>query len=329
LGPALEPGELRSVPRVAALERLLARASIENKEPLPYEAELCDLFGVKAAPGRDLPIAALTHLVDFDDGHEGVWMRADPVYLHPDLSKLLLLLDAEALRIERADAQSLLEELNAGLNEEDWRLIMGKDPARWYLHLKSLPEIRTCPPLAALGRPVDSYLPAGPESRRWQRLTNEAQMILHAAEINRTRQTRGDMPVNSLWFWGAGTLPYVPPGRWSWVFGDDLLVQALAKHCACPYGNTPITVLSLFAEQNIGSTPLVVISAGRRLRQAHDVAGWRDYLSNLEKNWFVPILALLRQGHLASVELLADACLWGLTRRTLWRFWKKTKPLGR
>ena len=37
----------------------------------------------------------------------------------------------------------------------------------------------------------------------------EAQMILHEHEINVAREERGDLPINSLWLCGGGTVPAV------------------------------------------------------------------------------------------------------------------------
>ena len=59
------------------------------------------------------------------------------------------------------------------------------------------------------GEPAD-LLPAGNEGSVWRRRMNEAQMVLHAHPGNEAREARGELPVNSVWFWGAGELGAAP-----------------------------------------------------------------------------------------------------------------------
>ena len=48
---------------------------------------------------------------------------------------------------------------------------------------------------------------SGEGAERWRALLNESQIVLHNHPINAVREARGAVAVNSLWFWGAGTLP--------------------------------------------------------------------------------------------------------------------------
>ena len=139
---------------------------------------------------------------------KGGWLRADPVHLRPDMGKLLLF-DAATFELTMAEAMRLAEEINAALAEDGIRLIVGRDPGRWYLPMTSAPAIQTVPPRAVRGRHVDPFLPRGAEARRWRRLANDVQMVLHRSPLNAAREGRGEAAVNSVWFWGGGVLP--PP----------------------------------------------------------------------------------------------------------------------
>ena len=51
------------------------------------------------------------------------------------------------------------------------------------------------------------YLPTGKDGKQWHTVLNEMQILLHTAQVNIERERRGDLPINSLWFWGSGRLP--------------------------------------------------------------------------------------------------------------------------
>ena len=77
-----------AAPDMPALGALLHRAACRDDDQ-PLRARLCQAFGM-SAERTEIPVAALTHRLDFDAGHEGVWLRADPVCLRADLQRLLL-----------------------------------------------------------------------------------------------------------------------------------------------------------------------------------------------------------------------------------------------
>ena len=149
LSPKARWAEVDSAVDIAlpALELLLVRAS-HTREAIgegSYEAALCKLFGIEPKAHGDLPIAALTHLVDFEGDHAGVWIRADPVYLRPDLGKLLLF-DSSAFHVEKEEAETLIREINPILGQQGRPLSFGKGWTRWYLRLPRAPQIETYPP---------------------------------------------------------------------------------------------------------------------------------------------------------------------------------------
>jgi len=57
---------------------------------------------------------------------------------------------------------------------------------------------------SVLGKSVSPYIEQSRQILPWYKLLNEIQMFLHQHEINQDRIERGLLPINSLWFWGAG-----------------------------------------------------------------------------------------------------------------------------
>ncbi|MGQ0595509.1 MAG: hypothetical protein ACT4QB_23575 [Gammaproteobacteria bacterium] len=318
----------RAEEKPPALERLLARSDPCAVPVVPqdfYEATLCALFGLRAEPGRDLPIAALTHLVDFDVDHDGCWMRADPVYLRADLGRLRLF-DGEGLLLARDEASGLAAEVAGVLAEHGFALHIGRDSRRWYLLLPNVPDIVTRPPAAVLGDHIDPYLPSGPERRFWHRLANDVQMVLHGAAINAAREGRGEPPINSLWFWGAGTMPVRTPVPWARVLADDALGLGLARHGDIAHGPVPRGAFDLWTPGEIEGDVLVVLRPGARAKP-EPTADPYDPLHRIEEQWFAPLLAMLQRRRLARLTVYTDARCFTITRAGAWRVWRRAGPL--
>src|SRR5262249_47463736 len=116
------------------------------------------------------------------------------------------------------DAQALCEALNRHFGS---RLsVQMIDPQRWVASTDADLTVDAEPPLALAGRDVSVALPTATSA-----LLNEAQMVLHAHPVNEGLE----IPINSVWFWGAGRAPTVPTKRWHSVTADDPLVLGLGR----------------------------------------------------------------------------------------------------
>ena len=199
-----------------------------------------------ARPGRDamlrecfefigtaVPFAALTRSLDSADAAGTLWLRADPAWVVADAVTLRLLACGN-MDLSPADSEQLARALKPLFGDAGF-LLEATTPSRWYLRCPAgatLPAFS--PPDDALGDDVGRHLPEGDTGRRWQHLMNEAQVILHNHPINAERIRRGASPVNSLWFWGAGTLPEWVRTKASVVVSDDPIVHALARQAKIP-----------------------------------------------------------------------------------------------
>lgn len=162
------------------------------------------------------PLAAYARQHDNADAAQRYWLRADPVVMHPDISRVhLLAINNHDLSTEQAD--QLLNSLQTLFADDGFELSRGSSEGaheRWYVSSSEpLPE-GFAPPDAALGNPLEDFLrtntssahKSSADSKLWQRLQSETQMQLHQHPINIERQERGLSALNSLWFWGAGKL---------------------------------------------------------------------------------------------------------------------------
>ena len=250
------------------LDRLLARAvhTGEKAADESLEALAFRSFGHAAPPaGADWPVAALTALVDgfaeegvgvrlradgFAEEGSRIRLRADPVHLRADIDDLVLF-DASDIDLSPDEAEALARTVNDALAPHGPR-IEAAHPHRWYVAPDAPARIATTPLSRAAGTPVSDALPRGPDAARWHRWMNEVQMALHECPVNVERERRGAAPVNSVWVWGAGSLPPAggAPAPFVQVWTDDALLRGLARHAGVERGANPAG-----AEEWLGGGP--------------------------------------------------------------------------
>src|SRR6267142_1994529 len=208
---------------LATAETLIARGRRRRIAPVSPEAWLFGRFGVERQ--RDWPVAPYTLLADGGAPERHYWMRADPVHLQVGRDSLGLA-DSAAFEVSRAESEALVETLNRHFGGA--MLFYPMSPARWYVRLDKAPDMQTTPAAAARGAAIDEKLPAGPDAMRFNALMNEAQMLLHEHPVNAEREARGELALNSIWFWGGGVIDAERARSFSTVFSDDPLARGLA-----------------------------------------------------------------------------------------------------
>ncbi|MDX2299964.1 MAG: phosphoglycerate mutase [Xanthomonadaceae bacterium] len=294
---------LPSLAAGAAVARWLARADrLPNAEP-GEQAQLQRQFSVVPS---GWPLAALTRQMEAGDAGEHAWVRADPAHVRADLTAVRLLA-CGALGLDRAQADTLLRALQPLFDDAGWAL-SAPTPERWYLRLprdSALPAF--CAPERALGDEIHDLLPAGPEGRRWRSLLNEAQIVLHNHPLNAERSARGRLAVNSLWFFGAGTLPQQVATEAAVIASDDIELCAFAHAAGVASASLPPG----FADVPV-ATDLI------DLRHHRDAQG-------LARDWLLPLQGALSAGRVERVVLdFADGSGFALTPAQRWRFWRRS-----
>jgi len=79
--------------------------------------------------------------------------------------------------------------------------------------------------LSVLGKTANPYIEQSRQVLPWYQLLNEIQMFMHQHEVNAERISRGLLPINSLWCWGAGVLPQGFNAKLDWYCDDPVLNQ--------------------------------------------------------------------------------------------------------
>lgn len=313
--PRASPGALR----LPSLELLLARGRCTSAGSQSVEDWLRDAFELD----MPLPAGALTLLGGGGDPGTGWWMRADPVHLRLMRDRLVLAPGA-ALRAQRSEAEALCEALNRHFSAQlHFRVI---DAERWVASAADELAVDAKPPLQLAGRDVAAALP-GPASK----LLNDAQMVLHAHAVNEAREARGEPPVNSVWFWGAGRAPRIASKRWHSVNADEPLALGLGRAAGIRHGTLPASATAWLDRAPDEGRHLVVLDALRAPLALEETGEYKEALARLERDWFAPLLGALRDGRIGMVTIhVPDAaeCLACETiRGDLRRFWRRPRAL--
>ena len=256
---------------------------------------------------RGWPVAAATRQREAGDAAHAAWLRADPVFVQPDMNGARLMACGSALSLTAEDAAALLPALKPLFGDTGFP-IDAATPSHWYLRLPLGAKLPTfTSPDDALGADVFDLLPAGNEGRRWRALLSEAQVLLHNHPRNAQRIAQGRAPINSLWFCGAGPVPDHVRCDFTEVCSDDEAVQAFALLAG-------VTISPLPARWSTGE------GGGHH---AFDLRHARD-LAALHADWFAPLMADIQTGKLASAILdFADGARYTLHARQRWRFWRR------
>lgn len=306
------------LPDCRTLTRLLARADHKTCSRDYYQL-LFDLFGMNVPDNADHPIAPLAYFAETGAGTE-YCLRADPVHLSAG-GEGVVLLDNSMIGLEAKEAAAIVDALQPYFSELDAQL-HAPHPGHWYLTCAELPRIQTTPLPQVTGRDVSTRLPTGPEQTRWRQLFNELQMVLHASSVNETRTNQGRLPVNSLWFWGAGTMPAKGQAGFDFCLSDDPFVRGLAVLHDVPAAALPSSVPELLEQASNAERVLVTDDRARQYQCYGDAAGWLGYVAALESDWLRPLDRELKRGRLKQVDILTNGMKLSYRRWHQWRVWR-------
>ncbi|MBN4079215.1 hypothetical protein JYT26_01100 [Beggiatoa alba] len=315
--------------RLPVLERFFARANRQAFSGAGLEAVVFDLFEVERAPELDAPIAATTYVSDAGQPITpgSAWcLRADPVHLVPDRDQLVLM-GPEALSLSQSEANRLTTDFNNLYAEDGWRL-EACTPSRWYLHLPEDPRMRSTDLSQVRGRAIGDFLPKGPNGKHWHCIMNEVQMLLHTTAVNIERQSAGQLPVSSLWFWGGGKTPEPGPSGWGQLWSNEPLSLGLGRLSSTPAKPMPESASDWLQAVTSQGAHLLVLDGLQQAWQNGGVDAWVQQLRYLEEHWMAPLLLALRRREIEEITLcVCQGHQYSLSRAGLRRWWRRKPAL--
>lgn len=312
-------------PSFLSLESILSKSKIRKKQSIfSVSYSICDLFGLDMKGNRDQPIAGISRLIDADEFPKGIWMRADPIHLMANYSGLILA-DQYSLNLTNRDTLVLAADIKQVL--EPYGLFLEVPSTyRWYVKVSKQQTISTTPLDFVIGKNIFPFTPKTIDSINWLKLFNEIQMTLHMSDINRIREQENKLPINSIWFWGCGTLPETIERCWSFVVSNEILSKGLSIISTTPFMQLPASFDSLKkTEENFKA--LIVIDDFQAFIYNFQPDKWLNLLFYYEKKWFAPILSALKTNELDELRIETIDHSFIFHKMARFKLWKKNKKL--
>jgi len=250
------------------------------------------------------------------DARDRHWMRADPVHLHADMGRLIVFPPA-MLGLDCAEGRAICEWMN-GHEYFPGPALDAVSGTCWLIEVDArASRMRTFAPSVVHGEDADRFLPSGEDAPRWHTRMNEMQMLLNQCPLNQARAARGELVVNSVWFWGAGALPLPSlwPSLWpspggagspyAQVHGDHDLLAGLADCVGLRARALPDDGAQWLRDVPAQGAQLLVLDDMQLAACAADVGAWQLALHTLDQRWLQPIAAALRRGVWQRITLHA------------------------
>ncbi|GIX05909.1 MAG: homoserine kinase [Candidatus Poribacteria bacterium] len=195
-----------------ALDALAAEGVVGQINPIPPQLSPGSDVGNLTVLGYD-PLRYLTGRAPLEAAARGVSLGPDQVAFRCNLITLKdgRILDYSAGHISSEEAAELIEALRGALESEEIRFYPGVQ----YRHLMVAPRawgnVQTTPPHDVPGEPYVEHLPRGEAAERLIELIHRSWEVLQEHPVNAKRRAAGKGEANSIWLWGQGTAPQMPP----------------------------------------------------------------------------------------------------------------------
>ncbi len=237
----------------------------------------------------------------------------DPVYQQMDINHATLA-DQSLLNLTADDSAAIIATLNLQFGS-DGLTFKSDHPLRWYCEFDEALNIDAVSLSHATGRDVSLCRPTGEDARRWRTLLAEIEMILYSHPVNQQREARGELPVNSLWLWGGGTLPEKVQISGS-IYTNNFYTRSYANHVGLQ-----VQSVTDFSFDNLPA--LVVDNRMATAAATADAELRKHVLSELTDTVFARLdqsRGLLKRGVPVSLWCGGDT-LWYLPERVGFRRW--------
>lgn len=265
---------------------------------------------------EELPVAYYRYQADFGSPPDKPVMCADPINLQAGIDEIIL--SPEPITdLSNSDANELTEALNKHFVQDNWKFIVAES-GNWYLKHQSDEVIHTTPLDCVRGKSIFKHLPKS-NTLNWHSLQNEIQMLLHMTPLNQTREIAGQLPINSLWFWGAGNATaHTGTIDTLWGDGKDIRTASLASQTS--YKALPKTYDALRQ-----GTHIIVLDSLYYPAIQDQYSQWQQALQQLEMTVLKPLSKICKQKNIQLIMNTCDGQEFLIIHKNSWKFWKKNR----
>jgi hypothetical protein len=304
----LDTGFVRD--ELPALNRILGLATPRENQAYSIDAIIQRALALESAsPG----LAVAQAFADAEAGEAPRLILAEAVHLRADLHDAVVVpipKTAENLQ----DIDIIIKDLKV-LFKVDYDLSTVTDGV-FLVRLTGFEAPTHYPQvLSVLGKTINPYIEQSRQILPWHRLLNEIQMFMHQHPVNAERMRQGRLPINSLWFWGAGERQEAATRpRW---FCDDTLLNRFAASL----GLAVESCSSVGACDDFSDVLIVDLRLLQWLKTGLDM-DLDEILLDIERNLLAPVLGGFSRGGL-TLRLCAghrhDLELRPIVKMKFWR----------
>lgn len=314
-------------PELASLLRQFdqrAHAGIQG-----LDASLFHAVGISS--NTDIPIANFRFKSHLKKNPKHFMLCADPIHLEVGMNDITLTQVIDDLSDD--EAEELIDDLNQHFKQDELEFVRGSN-RHWYIVLPEQEAVKSTPLDEVLRKNIKNYLTHS-ETRNWNVLQNEAQMILHASAVNNQREMAGLPTVNSLWFWGGGEIDVNDSGQ-----KDVVCVYHNESYEAETKAKTVATAVNCEVEQlaedgnhlaalkgkNQGKS-IIILDQLFQAAINDNLDSYQRALTKLDAQIIKPLNQAWQAG---KIEIIIDGCdgkTLKPTKPSVWKFWKN-KPIS-
>ena len=349
-GPLPDTQQIFDDARLKQCFSQLAKANVTTLDCNDLYSLLIDLFKLEKSPvlNRDnFPSAALSLLgyserldkkehdknaciMSKDDVshlslNDYCFLHADPVHLRAEMDHAVLV-GTQDLNLSKLETKEFCETLHQHFKDDDVD-VFAMDENHWYVRLKTPQDVCTVKLSDAVGRNVNFIMPSGKDEVYWKQFLNESQMLLHMHSNNEKRESRGQLPVNSVWVHGGGGLSglHASGNSVSSVCADDVLLTGLAKYCQLPNTVGLDDVKTFYARIKDEVKPLLYIDSLLPWLNYTDTEMWQQQCESFYLLWLKPLLGMVKQGKMQLTLYPCNDKAYSFNRYSSYKFWRKAK----
>ena len=119
--------------------------------------------------------------------------------------------DFTAGHITTEEARTIIADLAGALGGDGIEFFSGVSYRHLMVWRNGKEKMQTTPPHDITDQKISGFMPAGDGADRLLKLMEASQAVLADHPVNQTRRTQGQRSANSIWLWGQGRAPALPP----------------------------------------------------------------------------------------------------------------------
>lgn len=321
-GPLAEIVSLKNSQIVDGWINTLSKSRCEESSDKIHHV-ISSLFNL--SPEADFPSAALVMLANDSYDSSVYYMHADPVHLQADLDHAVLT-SSDDLDITEEESIALCDELNQHFNQ-DGLTFFRLNKNQWFVSGKNKIKLNTTSLTDATGRNINFIMPDGSDSASWKQVLTEAQMLMHAHEVNNSRESTGQLSINSLWFHGPGPVPKINNSESASICSNHDMFKGLAGIAKCDYLKVPGSVNDyaqhLLSRRDNNTVNILHLSELEHLINYTDVTLWRDKLTDVLTNWVYPLIKIANENNIEVVIYPCNKKRYHFSKYDSLKFWRQ------